>query len=341
MLKKLYYIIIFSLILTNLQADIFCTHCKNKIQGRYLLSSTKKPYCSKECFSSLLPKCSVCKRAVQGKYRNANNKVFCSDRCFSTILPKCNLCVQPVTKAFKIDDKPFCVNCMKFDKCFSCRQPAKKHANYKDGRKYCLECKDDVVFDEANARKIYEKAVKLHAQFMGKAGLKIPPMKFVDMKTLNAQTHHKGEGGMSLRGYYQETKKETQVTDSNNRIVSRTEEKTAEMIYLLNGLTDEEILVTAIHELTHDWLSDFYPGMKVAPLWVEEGFCQYVAYNFCLDNKYDKLALKIKNAPDQVYGKGAKFFIEKFGRNNLLGAYKWMLTQKYQVKPPIGTKRRD
>ena len=308
-----FLLLLLMIVSISVNADVHCTQCKKKISGQYLLSKNKKPYCSKRCFSSTLPKCSVCKNAITGRYKSANNKVFCSDKCFSSILPKCTLCTSALTKAFKVDDSHYCEKCIKFDRCFSCKHPIQKGVIYRDKRKYCLDCKESSVFSDDEAQKIYQQAIKEHKWLLGANGVKIPPLKFVDLNVMKEFNHHHDENGMSLRGFYQETKVERETLDSRNRVIDRSVKKTGEMIYILNGLSKEEVMVTAIHELTHDWLSDYYKGIKVAPLWIEEGFCQYVAYNYCIDKKYTKLAEKIKNAPDQVYGKGAKFYLEKFG----------------------------
>ena len=326
---------------STLGAGVHCTFCKKEISGQYLMSAAKKPYCSKRCFSSTLPKCSVCKNNITGRYRKAGDKAFCSAKCYSTVLPKCNLCVRPVAKSFRVDSSHYCEDCIKRDRCFSCNHPFVNGFVVPDKRKYCKPCSKTIIFDQATADKIYKKAAAIHAKILGVKGVKIPPLKFVDLKTMTGTNDHANHGGMSLRGYYREIKLETETVDQNDRVVSRTEKKTGEFIYLLNGLEEESIMVTAIHELTHDWLSDYYPGIKVADLWIEEGFCQYVAYTYCLENKLQKSALKIQNGDDQVYGKGFKFYLAKFGKGNVKGALKWMVSKKFHIKPPVGAKRKN
>ncbi|MCM8540536.1 MAG: LIM domain-containing protein [Lentisphaeraceae bacterium] len=342
MLKFISFLLIFTFTISAF-ADTHCTSCKKSISGQYLLSSDKKPFCSKRCFSTTLPKCSQCKKMIVGSYKTMKGNVYCSDKCFSVVLPKCNLCTSPLVKAFKVEGSHYCQKCITLDRCFSCNHPFHKGVVYKDDRKFCLTCKESAIFSEAKAEVLYKIAILAHRDLLGTPAVKVPPMKFVDSKTLRQFNEHKHDDGdgMSLRGFYQETKLERETLDGNNRVVSRSVKKTGETIYILNGLSREEIIVTAIHELTHDWLSDYYEGIKIAPLWIEEGFCQYIAYNYCLKKKYLKLAEKIKSAPDQVYGKGAKFFIREFGVDNVKGALKWLVSQKYQIKPPAGAKRRN
>ena len=246
-----------------------------------------------------------------------------------------------MTKSFKIDGSHYCPNCIKLDRCFSCNHPFAKGFTIPDKRKYCQPCTKNIIFDQASAEKIYAKAALFHKALLGVKGVKLPPLKFVDMKTMTGTNDHANHGGMSLRGYYREIKLEKETVDQNDRVVSRSVEKTGEFIYLLNGLQEKDILVTAVHELTHDWLSDYYPGIKVAELWIEEGFCQYVAYTFCTKQKLVKQAEKIAKAPDEVYGKGVKFYLKKFGEGNIKGALKWMVSQKYHIKPPVGAKRKN
>lgn len=325
----------------SLPADINCSYCKKKISGQYLLNKDKKPFCSKACFSTTLPKCSVCKHNISGRYRSSGDKVYCSEKCYTSILPKCTLCVSPLTKSFKVDESHYCANCIKRDRCFSCSHPFAKGFTIPDKRTYCEPCSKKIIFDQASAEKIYKKAVESHKDLLGVEGTEVPPLKFVDMKTMTGTNDHANHGDMSLRGYYREIKLEKETVDQNDKVVSRSVQKTGEFIYILNGLEEKDISITAVHELTHDWLSDYYPGIKVADLWIEEGFCQYVAYTYCTGQKLTKEAQKILNAPDEVYGKGVKFYINKFGKDNIKGALKWMVSQKYHIKPPIDAKRKN
>ena len=148
-----------------------------------------------------------------------------------------------------------------------------------------------------------------------------------------------GNDGMSLRGYYQQVHRESVIMQGDKE-VSREIKKVKENIYLLNGVKKEDLLVTAFHELTHDWLTDHYPGIKVAPLWIEEGACQYAAYIYAKKNKYDNNVKKIVRANDEVYGKGFKFYLKSFGENDWPAALRWMARQGYKKAPPAGSRRK-
>ncbi len=158
-MPRIYIFLFFIFVLgsTLSASEVFCTHCKKKIVGNYLLDSNKNPYCSKVCFSVILPRCTICKKVIDGPYRSLNNKSYCSDKCFATTLPKCKLCQLPGTQFFKIAEESFCPECMKLDKCASCKKPHKALKDNKDGRKFCENCLVFLIFDENKAKELYLK----------------------------------------------------------------------------------------------------------------------------------------------------------------------------------------
>lgn len=342
-MPKFFIILVYFFILGNTlrAAEVFCTHCQKKIVGNYLLDANKKPYCSKTCYSVILPKCDICKKVIEGPYRSLNNKAYCSDKCFAITLPKCKLCQLPGTQFLKIAEENFCLECMKQDKCSSCKMPQKTLKDHKDGRKFCGHCLENLIFDELKATIHYLKAVQIHTKILGKGGIKIPPMKFVNQQILLKSAGIHPDHQAELRGYFQETKVEKELIDNKGRVINKKEEKISETIYILNGLTENEILVTSLHELTHDWVADYYPGLRVAPLWLEEGFCQFITYRYCVENKLTKQLNEIKNSPDEVYGKGVNFFLEKFDNKPLTEVFKWLESEKYHIKPTLGTTRKE
>ena len=145
-------------------------------------------------------------------------------------------------------------------------------------------------------------------------------------------------GAMSLRGYYNQQFKESVIT-LDGKVIKKDTKRVSESIYLLNGVCREDLLVTAVHELTHDWLTDYYPGIKVAPLWVEEGACQYISWIYAKQMKFDRQVAKIAAATDDVYGKGFKFFHKKFGNDGWKTAVAWMTAKGYRNLPPQGATR--
>jgi hypothetical protein len=316
-----------------------CSLCKKKISGEYLLDAKKQAYCSKKCFSSLLPNCSVCKKKITGKYNKIGSQLACSQACINKLLPKCTLCKKASTKLFRISDQGFCETCNKRVKCFSCSMPFAKGVRHHDGRSFCTTCRKVAVFDQKIAERLYIKAQKEQIAIAGVKGRKIPPISLVGLTVMKKNHPMKNADAMTLRGYYQEVKKVSTTTQAG-KVISKEEIKVKENIFLIDGVKQQDFLVTAVHELTHDWLSDYYPGIKVAPLWIEEGACQYMAYIFCLKKGYKDHALKISKAPDNVYGKGFRYYHKKFGNNNWVGALKWMKTKGYLKKPPIGSQRK-
>jgi hypothetical protein len=338
-MKHLFLFFIFFFPAYSSMADVYCKSCSIKITGQYLLDSHKRAFCSKKCFSSVLPDCSVCKKKISGKYQKAGNKLICSERCLLAILPKCSLCKVPSKKRFKIDALGYCENCNNRPHCFSCNHPFAEGVKIPDGRAFCSQCKKVAIFDLKTAKEVYRSVHKDHEKISGVKALKIPPVLLVGLNEMKKHHPAKNAVGLSLRGYYEEVKKESTVMQGK-KVVSRNIKKIKENIYLVDGVNKEDMMVTAVHELTHDWLSDYCPGIKVAPLWIEEGACQYLAYIYCKAKGFQKNAARIAGASDQVYGKGFKFYLKTFGENNWAGALRWMKKQGYLEKPAFGVQRK-
>ncbi|NQZ58784.1 MAG: hypothetical protein HRT88_15130 [Lentisphaeraceae bacterium] len=285
-----------------------------------------------------MPKCSVCKSTLTGKYKIANDKKFCSDKCLSTILPKCALCKAPCRQGRTLENKTYCVRCAVRPRCFSCSHPVGNGQKHADGRAFCETCVPNLLFDVSVAKQLYSQAIKEHEKLSGKRAQSTPPLNMVNLLEMKKKHPVKEADGMSLRGYYNVLERRIDQFRNGRKVGSKIK-KVGESIYIVDGLQKEDFLVTAVHELTHDWLSDYYPGIKVAPLWVEEGCCQYLAYTFCLNKNYKNLARQIKNSKDKVYGEGFRFYLKKFGSNNWRGVQKWMLSKGYKKTPPVDAKR--
>ena len=81
-------------------------------------------------------------------------------------------------------------------------------------------------------------------------------------------------------------------------------------IYILSSLPEAEYRHAVVHELTHDWLGEYYP--RINDRKIQEGVCEYMAYLFLEDERKKdagvKLALaRMENNPDPVYGDGFRF----------------------------------
>jgi len=281
----------------------------------------------------------VCKKHITGKYKEALGKLFCSDQCFITILPKCSICQLGSVKILKQENKNYCPTCIKRPKCFACGHPFGQGVQKNDGRFFCNTCRPLTIFDNSKAQKLYVNAQKSLLGLIGKKANTVPPLKFVNLVEMKKQHPVSNAAGMSLRGFYSLVNKKTDIMEGNKLLETKVE-KVSETIFVVDGLKKEDFMITAVHELTHDWLEEFYPGIKVAPLWVEEGCCQYLAYMYCMKNNYKKQALRIQKSPDKIYGDGFRFYLKKFGNNSWPKVEKWLRQQGYHVKPAPGAVRR-
>ena len=166
-----------------------------------------------------------------------------------------------------------------------------------------------------------------------------PPLKLLTLTEMKLQHPVKNAPNMTLRGYYHLLEKKIDIFE-DKKLIDTKLRKLDENICIIDGLKNSDFLATAIHELTHDWLGDYYPGIKVAPLWIEEGCCQYLTYIYCKQQKFDILAKKIAQSPDKIYGDGFRFYLKNFGEDNWAGALKWLGEQGYLKKPAPSAVRR-
>jgi hypothetical protein len=331
---KLIIFLLFFLTL-GVQSAERCSVCSSSISGKYLKDSKGKAYCQQSCFDKKRPKCVKCSNFIKKTYKLLGKKVYCSNRCLNIDLPKCFRCKLPFSGGAKLHGEVFCKKCITVPKCFSCNFPAVIPLKKKDGRVFCEACHVIGTFKELRAKVLFRRAVIAHFDLTGKALASVPPLvlaSYKDFSKKNANT-----AGV-LRGYYHhveniETTKRSNGT-KHSRVVSM-----KELISIVDGLSEEDFLVTAIHELTHDWLGENYPGIKVAPLWLEEGVCQYLAFEYALKMKYKKSGRKIMDSPDKIYGKGFKFFSQKFGYRNWSKVLVWLEQQGYLKKPPHDAQR--
>ena len=66
------------------------------------------------------------------------------------------------------------------------------------------------------------------------------------------------------------------------------------------------------HELAHDWMTAFYPGIRED--WIKEGFAEYIAWRYNRYKKRNKLNIRVENNTDPVYGEGFRR-IRKIAQN--------------------------
>ena len=73
-------------------------------------------------------------------------------------------------------------------------------------------------------------------------------------------------------------------------------------IFVLDHLPRIRMEHVIAHELAHDWMTAFYPGIKED--WIKEGFAEYIAWRYNQYKKRNEMNRRVENNPDPVYGEG-------------------------------------
>ncbi len=288
-----------------------CDWCGKTIgAGKSYYRIKNKNYCSRPCadksLEQSLPKCSVCSRRIKGGYLTSNGKTFCSRKCYESTLPECTVCGRRSAEGALAADNSFfaCPDCLRKPRCFSCQMPTGGRKLH-DGRIICPNCSKTAVFNENTARK-YFQSVRNDLKYKLGLGTNHPIQFYlIDQETLHRKSRSQSNvvTEQGLFEYLAELEKVV-TRDLLGRKVSEKEEKTSELfnIYVLNGLPKERMEYVMAHELGHDWLVTYFPGIR--DLQIKEGFAEYVGWLYNRLHGRDYLNRRIEANTDPVYGKG-------------------------------------
>ncbi len=288
-----------------------CAWCGRKIApGRAYYSLKNKNYCSRSCadrsLERSLPQCSVCGGKIRGAYLSSGDKIFCSRKCYESQLPQCTVCGKRSAAGALAADNSFfaCPDCLKKPRCFACQIPTDGR-RLADGRVICPKCAESAVSDEGEARGCFQL---VRNDLKHKLGIGTEhPIRFflIDQETLHRKS--RGESGVvteqGLFEYLAEMKTVVK-RDLLGRKVSEEEKKTSERfhVYVLEGLPKERMEYVMAHELGHDWLVTYFPGIRDPA--VREGFAEYVGWLYNRLHGRDELNRRIESNTDPVYGQG-------------------------------------
>ena len=310
-------ILIFFSLISAFQSYLFaneqlkCDFCKKNIAaGSTYYKSAGNVYCSKKCVEknqeSKLPVCSACKAKIRSAYLSSNGKTFCSDACYQSSLPLCSVCGKRSASGALAADNSFfaCPDCMKKTPCFSCLIPCDGR-KLPDGRVICRKCSGSSITNETEARRLFHE---VRSDLKNKLGIGTShPIRFflVDQHTLHQKSKNNSEV-MTEQGLFEYLAElQTVVTrDHFGRKVSEKEEKTSELfrIYALDSLPKERMQYVMAHELAHDWMVTWFPGIRDPA--VKEGFAEYVAWRYNHLHGRNALNKRIESNHDPVYGGG-------------------------------------
>lgn len=294
-----------------------------------------KAYCSKRCLEATAPICAWCRRRCTKGYYKKKGYAYCSKKCFRSTLPLCSLCHKRFKEGAKIDDATYCNSCITKGICSACGHPFAMAKKLSDNRLVCVSCFRRGIFDERKTSVCFNRALLQMSIVTGKRPEIPPSFELIDLTTMNKIGDEEGQNidnKLVRRGLYKRT-----VTTTTTRAmfgaIKKEDRKIDEKIYLLIGQNEQEMTVTAVHELTHDLIADLYPKLEKAPIWVHEGIAQYVAASVCLRNGYYDILKDIETCPDSCYGDGYRYFKKIAGDNNWHKINRWIKTVTLATLP--------
>jgi hypothetical protein len=320
--------------------DLRCAICKKAITGQYFKLGGKL-YCSRDCLNTILPKCSVCGKMVDGKHMVGpdGTTTFCSQECYNTTLPKCELCQAPLLEYVRILGHMYCREHGKnAPRCWDCLLPFVKGRELADKRQICAACDAKLISDPAVAQKLFTTAIAEYGRLTGsevRGKLVFRPVPQDELHRVMQRTIEVPVGAFGTeRGYYL---REENIMVERNLLGQETSRKNtvkSKTILAVFPCRRETLMSTLMHELTHDYLAENFPAWSEAPLWVQEGLCQYAAALYCQRQKLTEQATMIANNPDGIYGNGYRYFADAFGdQGNWVSARRWLEQHQPQQMP--------
>ncbi|HUT81315.1 MAG TPA: hypothetical protein VMZ29_08945 [Candidatus Bathyarchaeia archaeon] len=320
---------------------IACDICMKKYQkcdrcGKPVVKYTlirRKVLC-KHCLTNAL-RCSVCNNPILGTYWIFDKENVC-DYCYK-IYERCNMCGIPSQFLFTVHDKKICYSCQeKAKRCSACGLPiVGRYFSYKtqegifcencehlaphcdacgrpvglqyleisDGRKICNECQRSAITTEEQLAELIATAISGLADL----GLKLVHdinYRLISKKLLDRRINESGAAVTAGRNLGLFQRKDDKIT-----------------IYLQSHLPIQMALGTLCHELAHVWQSENSIN-KNQPVYIREGFCEWVSYKILQKCGYHGQAELILSR-DDLYGLGFKKFLEYEKKNGLKNLIEW------------------
>lgn len=309
-----------------------CATCGRRVSGRYLTASGKA-YCSEVCFEKTLPQCPVCGRRVKGKHPVSEGVHYCSDACYERTLPRCEICGLPVRRGATVDGHVYCAEHADLPRCSNCGLPSAHTIPLEDERRLCRVCMKAAVFDLKVGERLYREAEDLVFNATRLRSPTRPVLRLAWLTEIRERLSYETDSRMVQRGLYSRTVTTTRKTNIFGRVVEEVRE-IDETVYLLHGMAPRTMLITAAHELTHDLIAEEFPEVREdAPLWVEEGICQYVAAMVCRQRGFTDILEEIESCPDPVYGDGYRYIKRRAGAYNWSALVHWVRTNDLSRLP--------
>lgn len=264
--------------------EVFCEICHTSIKGRYFLIN-RKPCCSRNCVEEmrrrLLPACALCRRSVE----------------------------RFVKRTSVAGEQVFCTSCNVLPGCFHCKFPAGGGLEtLPDSRRICRECRRGAVKDPRRGEELFRKVRSDLKRLLGIGTGHRITFSLADSRkiaSLNNRSSHR-EWGLFV------CKKAARTKIVRSRLTGKVLQKTSlpvqkeYFIYILSHLPAGSFAQTAVHELTHDYMEEYFPCIK-DPVWCE-GAAEYAASLYNIVRKNSGRNQVMEKNDDPVYGEGYRMF---------------------------------
>lgn len=264
--------------------------------------------------------CSQCGSQIRPgqRYMVSSGKVFCSRQCYIQTLPECTICgKRSFTGGIYAMDHSFfaCTDCMKLPRCFSCQFPTRGGTKLSADRVICPDCARTAVSDPAQAAALFQEVRDTMRFSLGIVTKHPVRLSLTDPVTLHRLSGARS-GQLVEQGLFRYNVDVERVT-TRDYLGRKTGEKLYKKneaidIYVLDYLPKNRMEHVMAHELAHDWMTEFYPGIREE--WIKEGFAEYIAWRYNRYKKRNKLNHRVENNPDPVYGEGFRR-IRKIAKN--------------------------
>ena len=277
-----------------------CSQCRKKIlSGQQYLVSQGRTFCSRKCYIRTLPECTICGR------RSFTGGIYAMDHSFFA-----------------------CTDCMKLPRCFSCQFPTPDGAVLSAGRVICPACAETSVSNPEQARVIFNEVRDIMRFSLGIMTRHPIQFALADPLTLHrlsgSSSHMINEQGLYR---YNADVRRVVTRDYLGRKTGESLRKNNEsiQIYVLDHLPRARMEHVIAHELAHDWMTAYYPGIRED--WIKEGVAEYIAWRYNQYKKRGTLNRRIENNPDPIYGEGFRR-IRNLVKNRGFGGLKKFLEFK-------------
>ena len=254
--------------------------------------------------------CTACSRRIAGRYLILEGNPYCSRKCMESAFPKCSVCGKPSEKTWVAQDDPrkiFCERCRDLPKCDYCGNVGRRRS---DGTVICDSCAREAVSDPSQAQEIFEE-LRRELKSVFNIGTNhrirfsiVTPSELARIKKSPLDPRQKG-----LFQHEKQMRTEQTYNKRTGRTISRKTSVVREKfsIFVLGSLPPPEFRHAVIHELTHDWMSEYCPQIKDPA--VREGTCEFVAWCFLRktggrDPAMQAICRRLENNQDPVYGGG-------------------------------------